>query len=134
MIIDGLDHINIRTRDLERCSKFYTEVLGFELGDRPPFPFPGAWLYCNGRPVIHLIATDQETDSSLSPVDHFAVAARGFDDTIARLEEAGAEHQVRDVPGRAIRQVFVQDPDGVFVELNFSHPTDQKAGAAPTGQ
>ncbi len=49
----ALDHINIRCRDLAATRDFLVAVLGLEDGFRPPFDFPGNWLYLDGRPIIH---------------------------------------------------------------------------------
>ena len=43
-----------RTRKLAQTVHFYENVLGFTNGPRPPFNFPGAWLYSSGHPVLHL--------------------------------------------------------------------------------
>ena len=45
MSISKLAHYSIRATDLEASRKFYTEVMGFRVGYRPNFPFPGVWLY-----------------------------------------------------------------------------------------
>ena len=45
MPLSKISHYSIRTLDLEATRKFYTEALGFTVGPRPPFNFPGLWLY-----------------------------------------------------------------------------------------
>jgi catechol 2,3-dioxygenase-like lactoylglutathione lyase family enzyme len=49
-----LDHVNIRTDRLDETVAFYRDLMGLEVGYRPNFPYPGAWLYHDGRPIIHL--------------------------------------------------------------------------------
>ena len=39
----------------ETKAAFYDRVLGMKAGDRPPFPFPGAWIYLGDTPVLHLV-------------------------------------------------------------------------------
>lgn len=124
MQVTGIDHINITTTDLDRLCAFYSGVLGMEVGDRPPFSTPGAWIYAGGHPVLHVGIASEAPRGDTQPVDHYALAAEGFAEMKERLDAAGVEHQVFDVPGRAMRQIFVHDPDGVAVELNFSHPDD----------
>ena len=58
MPIQGLDHINIHTSKREETLRFYTEMLDFQEGFRPPFDFPGAWLYAGERAVIHLVVRE----------------------------------------------------------------------------
>ncbi len=45
MGIKGLDHVNINTSNTKDTMSFYTDLLDFTDGFRPPFDFPGAWLY-----------------------------------------------------------------------------------------
>ena len=64
MPFQKLSHYSIRTIDLESSRKFYTEVMGFTVGPRPPFNFPGLWLY-NGshdqydNAIVHIIGLDE---------------------------------------------------------------------------
>ena len=55
MSVGLLDHFNIRTRKLADTVRFYEEVLELKKGDRPNFSFPGAWMYSEGKPVVHLV-------------------------------------------------------------------------------
>ena len=127
MRINGIDHLNIRTHDLERLCRFYTQVLGFEEGDRPPFDSPGAWLYAGGHPVLHVSVAAEAAGGDTLPFDHIAFEAEGLTDTVARLEGAGVDYRMVDVPRRAMKQIFIVDPDGVSIELNFSNPKDVTA-------
>ena len=120
MALDGLDHVTLSTNDLDRSVAFYRDLLGLVQGERPPFGFPGAWLYCDGRPVIHLIGGRGHAGTGSGPVDHVAFRASGLVETIARLRRLGAAYDERLVPGQGLRQVFLRDPDGVKVELNFA--------------
>lgn len=126
MRVNGIDHFNIRTRDIDRLCEFYTQVIGLEIGDRPPFDSPGVWLYAGGHPILHVgIEKDagEAVDNTL-PLDHIALEAEGHAEAVEKLENAGIEYRMFDVPGRAMKQIFVRDPDGVALELNFSNPDD----------
>lgn len=120
MALDGLDHVTLTTNDLDRSVGFYRDLLGLIVGERPPFGFPGAWLYCEGRPVIHLIGGRGHPGSGSGPVDHVAFRASGLTATVARLKSLKADYSQRLVPGQGLRQVFLHDPDGVKIELNFA--------------
>ena len=129
MRVNGLDHFNIRTRDLDRLCEFYTKVLSLEIGDRPPFDSPGVWLYAGGHPILHVgLAEDgaAAVENTL-PLDHIALHVEGLTDAVAKLDRAGVEYRMFDVPARAMKQIFVRDPDGVTIELNFSNPDDLAA-------
>jgi len=123
-MISGLDHINIRTSDLDRLCKFYVDVLGMEVGERPSFDVPGAWIYAGGQAVLHVVVTNKPARGNTQPVDHFALNAHGCAAIEKRLQKAKSAYRVADVPGRAMKQIFVSDPDGVSVELNFTDTKD----------
>jgi catechol 2,3-dioxygenase-like lactoylglutathione lyase family enzyme len=123
-----LDHYNIRTRQLRETVNFYQDVLGLENGDRPNFSFPGAWMYSDGRAVVHLVdiaptGEAQKPDSGV--VHHVAFVSRGFNAMKERLSGMSVPFDTREVPGGALWQIFITDPNGVMVELNY----DTKAEA-----
>jgi catechol 2,3-dioxygenase-like lactoylglutathione lyase family enzyme len=119
MGIDTLDHVNINTRNLDACVRFYAEVLGFENGPRPNFGFPGAWMYCGERAVIHVMANENAPVGPTGPLDHVAFRCRGFEEMRERLAANGLAFEQNVVPDFRIKQLFVRDPDGVKIELNF---------------
>ena len=123
MSIHGVDHINIRTHDLERCVAFYSKVLGFKQGFRPPFDAPGAWLYADDAPLVHISVASRKPAATTGALDHIAFAARGYVATRRRLERAGIAFESFKVPGTPVKQLFLRDPDGVAVELNFRDGT-----------
>ena len=123
-----LDHFNIRTRKLAETVGFYEEVLGLENGPRPNFAFPGAWMYSEGRPVVHLVdiaqtSEPQKPDSGV--VHHVAFVSRGFAGMKARLAARGMAFDARQVPGGELWQIFVRDPNGVMIELNYEAAKEQ---------
>lgn len=128
-----LDHFNIRTRNLAETVRFYEDVLGLENGARPNFAFPGAWMYSEGRPVVHLVdisptSEAQKPDSGV--VHHVAFVSRGFAGMKARLAEKGMPFEARQVPGGELWQIFVRDPNGVMIELNYE-AAKERAEDAP---
>ncbi|NVN86924.1 MAG: VOC family protein [Rhodopseudomonas sp.] len=122
MSVGLLDHFNIRTGRLADTVRFYEDVLGLTNGDRPNFDFPGAWLYSEGKPVVHLVdisstAEPQKPDSGV--VHHVAFASRDFAGMKQRLRDKAVQFDTRTVPGGAVWQIFVRDPNGVMIELNY---------------
>lgn len=123
MAITGLDHINIRTTQLARTQAFFTEVLGLTVGWRPDFPFGGAWLYANGKDVVHLVEVRQASAPSRgSALDHFAFAIDDYEDVQAKLDAAGMAYEPSVSPEGGIRQMFVTELNGVTLELNCRTP------------
>src|SRR5579863_8245394 len=117
-----LDHYNVSTRKLGETVKFYEDVLGFENGPRPPFNFPGAWLYSAGHPVLHLndiSQTDREQRADSGVIDHVAFGSRGFEAMKERLAGKHIDYRVNEVPNSTRRQIFLRDPNNVEIELNF---------------
>ena len=117
-----LDHFNIRTRNLAATVRFYEDVLGLEKGARPNFAFPGAWMYSEGKAVVHLVdiaKTDEPQKPDSGVVHHVAFASRGFAGMKQRLKSKGLPFDVREVPGVDVWQIFVTDPNGVMIELNY---------------
>lgn len=115
----ALDHYNVFCRDLRQTVAFYEKYIGLRVGDRPPFPFPGAWLYAGDKAVLHLVAESGREAQGGGAIDHIAFNCEGLAATVELLKRDGVSYDIRKVPGRPLQQVFVHDPDGVMLELNF---------------
>ena len=127
-----LDHFNIRTRNLADTVRFYEDVMGLEKGARPNFAFPGAWMYSEGKAVVHLVdisKTEEPQKPDSGVVHHVAFASYGFDGMKRRLEVKGMAYDSRQVPGGDLWQIFVNDPNGVMIELNYEAAKEQTAAA-----
>lgn len=130
MNVTGINHVNIRTSDLGKSVEFYVDIFGFEYFTRPAAGggsdgfLQGEddnWLYDgSGSPIIHLRV--KEPDGTLQgPLDHIALTCRNKAEIIERLE-ARDIHFVRNdaLSAEGVTQVYVRDPHGVALELNFS--------------
>ena len=134
MSVGVLDHFNIRTRDLDSTVHFYQEVMGLEKGPRPNFAFPGAWMYSEGKAVVHIVdisKTDEPQKPDSGVVHHVAFVSRGFDGMKQRLSSKGMPFDARQVPGGELWQIFVNDPNGVMIELNYEAAKEDSV-SAPT--
>lgn len=120
MQITRLDHYNISPRDLEASRRFYKEVIGLREGHRPPFKAPGAWLYVGDQPVVHLLVKPERKDGPTGRLDHIAFQANGLGDMIDHLRRHKARFAIRPSNGFGFHQLFVHDPDGVLIELNYA--------------
>jgi len=121
MPIDQLQHVNIRCADVERTKDFYVQILGLRVGERPPFQSTGYWLYLGGHPIVHLVqrpAGDVPKVGS-GNLDHVGFRGVDLDATRAALARAGLTYREQVVPRDGVVQIFVPDPDGIQVELNF---------------
>lgn len=124
-MIEGFAHFNLRAPQplLERLRDFYCEVVGLRVGPRPPFRSAGYWLYAGEQDVLHLTACDADESASRqgrSSYDHAAFRARDLDACERRLQQLGLPYQKSQVPGGGAVQLFLHDPAGLGVELNFA--------------
>jgi len=137
MPVSKLAHYSIRTNDLEKSRRFYERVLGFKQGYRPPFDFPGTWLYKGDDEqdfgTVHIIGVDPDNPDGLTAylgdkalpsagsgtVDHIAFLATGVEQMWKTLESENITWRDRTVPSLGLHQVFIEDPSGVTIELNF---------------
>ncbi|MBB5014872.1 VOC family protein [Rehaibacterium terrae] len=125
MTVLGFAHNNLRAPQamIERLRTFYCEVVGLRVGPRPPFRSRGYWLYAGEHDVLHLtIAPDDEPRAGDTPTtfDHAAFRCRGLDVYRRRLAELGIAYEVDEVPLTGQVQLFLKDPAGNGVELNFA--------------
>jgi catechol 2,3-dioxygenase-like lactoylglutathione lyase family enzyme len=148
MALSLLAHYSIRTTRLRETRDFYVEVLGLRDGERPPFDFPGHWLYLDARDVVHLIGVDPNDNKGLAAylgdkapesltgtgaIDHIAFFATDLAALRKRAEGRGAKLFERTVPSVGLHQMFLEDPNGITIELNFpaaEAPKPAEAAAA----
>ena len=121
MAIQGMNHFNVLTDDVERTRRFYVGVLGFHEGARPPFSFGGMWLYARpgGEPILHVSEGKLPADPA-GVLDHLAFTASDLRGTVAKLQASNVKYVLRRQVGSGTWQIFCNDPCGAKVELDFS--------------
>ena len=118
-----IDHINIAApmQLLEEVRDFYCKALLLEEGPRPDFGIPGFWLYGDGKPILHLIESNEHHRAAKPHyLDHVAFEVDDLQGYTERLDRLGVEYSVNHIPDYNISQVFCHDPCGIGVEANFS--------------
>lgn len=133
-MFNRLDHFLVMTHDVDGTRDFYRDVLGFEEGFRPELGFLGHWLYLGDVAVIHIADWDSYTAHSrrlgipvttpadgTGVLDHVAFNAPGSSHAalVERLHQRGLDYHPHDSPDIGLRQVFLADPNGLKLELNF---------------
>ena len=135
MALKTFEHVLILADDVDKTKNFYVDILGLEVGYRPDFPFKGYWLYLKDNKkaaCIHLAMRKQDTgqdyyigkkddvNSGSAVFDNFAFNADDIEGMKTKLDEISMEYTHRKVPGFPLEQLFIDDPDGVKVELNYA--------------
>lgn len=117
--IVGMNHFTVLSSDLERSKAFYINILGFKEGYRPPFAFPGAWLYVDGHAILHIMAGRPMPANPAGVIDHMAFSASNLQAVINILKQVDIKYELHRLKGLEIWQLFCYDPDGAKVELDF---------------
>ncbi|MEO0380803.1 MAG: VOC family protein [Pseudomonadota bacterium] len=123
MQITRLDHVNLRTTQLEAMIAWYVDVLGLKNGARPDFGFPGAWLYAGEVAVVHLVEVTSDpgvgSEAELK-LEHFALRATDADKFEARLEDQGIAFQKSGIDALDLVAFNIWDPDGNHIHVDFT--------------
>jgi catechol 2,3-dioxygenase-like lactoylglutathione lyase family enzyme len=132
MPVTQLEHYLVVSEALEHTKSFYCDILGLEVGDRPDLGFDGYWLYLGDIACLHLAdrasytaykarvgtPVPQQT-ADTGAIDHIAFNATGFGDFLTRLKERGLAFRLNEIGDIGLKQIFVQDPNAITLELNF---------------
>jgi catechol 2,3-dioxygenase-like lactoylglutathione lyase family enzyme len=138
MPVIDIHHVAVKTADVERTVRFYNKVLGTRTVPRPDFPFPGAWLSL-GSTMFHLyggnaaMSRDGTVPTGGAAVDHIALTAKDFDAMRRVLQDRALDWRENDIPSAGLWQLFVHDPNGVLIELNFPVAAEPKGAKGPDG-
>jgi catechol 2,3-dioxygenase-like lactoylglutathione lyase family enzyme len=134
MPLSHIEHFLLQTADMEKTRKWYVDVLGMRVGPNPDFKFPVFWLYIGDRDVVHVteggaqvsenrkryVGQESQATTGSGAVDHIAFRATGLRGMIAHLESLGVDFKQRQVDDQGLYQLFMFDPNGVKIELNYS--------------
>jgi catechol 2,3-dioxygenase-like lactoylglutathione lyase family enzyme len=134
MPLTHLEHFLIQSPDIDATRDWYVKVLGMRDGPHPDFGFPVHWLYVGDVPVLHLtqggkdvpndrlryLGQQSQATEGTGVIDHVAFRATGLEAMIAHLKKLGVAFRERQVDDQGLYQLFVLDPQGVKVELNFA--------------
>jgi catechol 2,3-dioxygenase-like lactoylglutathione lyase family enzyme len=132
MPLTKLEHYLVMTDNIDLTRDFYRDVIGLALGFRADLGFPGHWLYLGDTPVIHIAEWETYTEHSNKlgiPVttrangtgvfDHIAFNGHGVQEMIDKLKRLNITFHQNDVPHVGLVQLFLFDPNGIKIELNY---------------
>jgi catechol 2,3-dioxygenase-like lactoylglutathione lyase family enzyme len=121
MPVTSMNHFTILTDDLDTTLAFYAEHLNLRPGPRPPFTFPGAWLYAEGGndPILHIVAGKEKSVLVKGVIDHMAFTGKDLAGAVAKLKARGIKYELRRLPEYRTWQLFFHDPNQAKIEIDF---------------
>lgn len=117
-----IHHVAITAPDgvLQQVLSFYDLVLGLKPGPRPDFGgFVGYWLYSGDQPIIHLLEDANRDGTKSGYFDHVALRCDDLQGVMSRLDSNSIDFHRMDVEEVKQTQLFLVDPAGTSLELNF---------------
>ena len=135
MPLSHIEHFLVQTASIEKTRDWYVRVLGMEVGPNPDFKFPVCWLYLGGKDIVHLtegganvsdnrkkyVGQESQATQGTGVVDHIAFRATGLQDMLVHLRALGIDFKERQVDDQGLYQLFMFDPNGIKIELNYAN-------------
>lgn len=143
MPLSHIEHFLIQTADMDATRDWYVRVLGMRVGPNPDFKFPVCWLYLGHTDVVHITAGGKDVSENRKrylgqqsedvrgsgAVDHIAFRCTGLRETLEHLQHEAVDFKQRQVSDQGLYQLFMLDPNGIKIELNFANA--EAEGIAP---
>ena len=144
MALSHIEHFLVAADDIDATRDWYARVLGMTSGAHPDFGFPVHWMYLGGVDVVHigpsakaanemqkkyLGRTSQDTGAGTGAIDHIAFRATGLRTMLEHLRKERTPFTQRRANGQALFQLFLYDPNGIKIELNYA--AEEAEGIAP---
>jgi catechol 2,3-dioxygenase-like lactoylglutathione lyase family enzyme len=144
MPLSHIEHFLVAADDIDATRDWYARVLGMTPGPHPDFGFPVHWMYVDGVDIVHigpsakqagdiqkkyLGRTSQDTGSGTGALDHIAFRATGLRAMLEHLKRERVPFSQRRANGQALFQLFLYDPNGIKIELNYE--AAEAEGIAP---
>lgn len=143
MPLSHIEHFLVQTADMAKTRNWYVRVLGMRVGPNPDFKFPVCWLYLGDKDIVHIteggaqvsenrkkyVGQESQATHGTGVLDHIAFRATGLEAMLAHLRALGIEFKQRKVDDQGLYQLFMLDPNGIKIELNFSNA--EAAGLRP---
>ena len=133
--LSHIEHFLVQTADMARTRDWFVRVLGLRVGPSPDFKFPVCWLYLGDKDVVHVteggtqvsenrktyVGQESQATRGAAVVDHIAFRATGLPQMLEHLRALGVEFKQRQVDDQGLYQLFMFDPNGIKIELNYAN-------------
>ena len=144
MPVSHIEHFLVAADDIDATRDWYARVLGMRSGPHPDFGFPVHWMYIGDVDVVHigpsakrageiqrkyLGRTSQQSEEGTGAIDHIAFRATGLRAMLEHLKREKIAFSQRRANGQALFQLFLYDPNGIKIELNYA--AQETEGIAP---
>lgn len=119
----GINHINIvvTATQLPLMVAFYEQIIGLRQGQRAVSKRDGAWLYCHDTAIIHLSVVEAAPYAGRDALfNHVALSCTGVAAWMGHLNQHAIPYEIDYRPSPEMSQLFLYDPAGVRIELNFA--------------
>ena len=127
----GFTHVSVHAYDLEESARFYKDMFGMEELPSPDFPFPVRWLRV-GDLQLHLFRSGAPAPEG----HHFGIDVDDFEAAYKKANDLGVGigdgyfSNVYELPDGAV-QLYIRDPAGNMVEINWSDATTLDRSVVP---
>ena len=146
MPLSHIEHFLLQTTDMAKTREWYVNVLGMRVGQSPDFKFPVFWLYLGDKDVVHVteggakvsenrkryVGQESQATTGSGAIDHLAFRATGLREMMAHLKTLGVDFKQRQVDDQGLYQLFMFDPNGIKIEVNYSNTEAQGLHAEVT--
>jgi lactoylglutathione lyase len=123
-----LNHIARYVVDLKKATNFYIEVIGLDTMPEPFHDGKHTWFVVGDYSHLHLIQGAEKAVPQ-DKNNHLCFSAPSIEDVIARLGKYNVDYyswagEKKAITTRVdgIKQIYFQDPDGYWIEINNDYP------------
>jgi len=119
-----VNHIAVHVSKLDQSKEFYEHIVGLTEIEEPFKDGVHAWYDIGGGSALHIIEAPN-VPTQISKVNHLCFSMKDMDSFIQTLKDTDypfeswpGEKGVVTVRVDGVRQIYIQDPDGMWLEIN----------------
>jgi lactoylglutathione lyase len=115
--IKAFNHVALQVSNVERSADFYAKVLDLQEIHIPAFDYPVKWFSLGANRELHLIGRKEDNTSTGIRGNHFALEVTDILQAEKHLQDLGISYQPIKFRPDGVKQLFLTDPDGHYIEL-----------------